>query len=199
MAVSSTVVAPRAPQPRDGDDAVTALELLAVLCLYRDRAVAAVRARGVRHDDAEDCVHDALLQMMRHPAIDPGRAGSLLTVVAMRRAIDRQRERGRELRALRRIGPLDDAGVPSPDEVAVSRLEAQRLALLLPRLPQRQQDVIRRRAGGCSVAEIALYLGITHKAAESALGRARVALRGAGRAARENAHERRTACVDRHT
>ena len=158
------------------EDVVDDAERWGVLALHRERVVNLMRLRGISNEDAEDSVHDALLQVVAHPALDHSRAGSLLTVVAMRRAYDRQRERGREQRAVRRVGRLADRLV-SPDDVAVDRVEAQALAHFACRLPRRQRDVLGRRAGGLSLAEIALGLGITSKAAESALTRARVALR----------------------
>ena len=151
-----------------------------ILALHRERVVNLMRLRGISNEDAEDSVHDALLQVVAHPALDHSRAGSLLTVVAMRRAFDRQREHGRQQRAMRRAGRLADDLV-SPDDVALDRIEAQLLAHFVRRLPGRQRDVLGRRAGGLSLAEIALGLGITSKAAESALTRARVTLRREGR------------------
>jgi RNA polymerase sigma-70 factor (ECF subfamily) len=147
----------------------------ALLSLHRERVVALMRARGVSVEDAEDCVHDALLQLMAHPALDRTRAGSLLTVVAMRRAYDRHRIRDREHRALRRIGATEPQ--QSPADAALDRIEAEDVARHVERLPRRQRDVVSGRAWGLSTVETARTLGITAKAAEGALTRARVALR----------------------
>jgi RNA polymerase sigma factor (sigma-70 family) len=135
-----------------------------------------MRARGFAPEDAEDAVHDALLQLMAHPALDLGRAGSLLTVVAMRRCYDRQRSHTREQRAAHRLGRLDKRQ-SSPVDWALDRVEAESLVGHVRRLPERQRDVVGHHAVGFTTVETARTMGITPKAAESALSRARVALR----------------------
>jgi len=141
---------PASDAPEQGDasaaQAGDKAERWALLSLHRDRVVALMRARGVSVEDAEDSVHDAIVQLMAHPALDH-RAGSLLTVVAMRRAYDRQRVRMREHRALGRIGRLAEMHV-SPADAALDRVEAEWLAGHVGQLPQRQREVVGRRASG---------------------------------------------------
>ena len=170
---------PASDAPEQGDasaaQAGDKAERWALLSLHRDRVVALMRARGVSVEDAEDSVHDAIVQLMAHPALDH-RAGSLLTVVAMRRAYDRQRVRMREHRALGRIGRLAEMHV-SPADAALDRVEAEWLAGHVGQLPQRQREVVGHHASGLTAVETARSLGITTKAAECALSRARVTLR----------------------
>ena len=151
-------------------------ERWAVLSLHRDRVVSVLRGRGFAAEDAEDAAHDALLQLMAHPALDLARAGSLLTVVAMRRCCDRQRSHTREQRAAHRLGRLD-AMHASPVDWALDRVEAESVVGHVHRLPQRQRDVVGHHAVGFTTAETARTMGISPKAAESALSRARITLR----------------------
>jgi DNA-directed RNA polymerase specialized sigma24 family protein len=153
-----------------------ASERWAVLSLHRDRVVSVLRGRGFAAEDAEDSVHDALLQLMAHPALDLARAGSLLTVVAMRRCCDRQRSHIREQRAAHRLGRLGTMH-PSPVDWALDRVEVESLVGHVHDLPERQRDVVGHRAVGFTTAETARTMGISPKAAESALSRARVTLR----------------------
>lgn len=173
-APADEAAAPKPPPIPLHDDPTP--ERWAILALHRDRAVTAVRARGVRREDAEDCVHDALLQVMRHPALDHGRVAALITVVAMRRHYDRMRDGARQHRAAQRLGRFAGAAV-SPAEVALDRLEAHTLAAHAMRLPLRQREALAWRAAGDGAAATARALGITAKAAESALWRARARLR----------------------
>lgn len=176
MAIMASVVCSADQSWPPADEQGAENERWALLSLHRDRAVALLRSRGVSAEDAEDSVHDALLQLMAHPALDHGRVGSLLGVVAMRRAYDRQRVRTREHNALRRLGRLGDVPV-SPADTALDRVEAQWLAGQVAELPVRQRQVVAGHAVGFSGVETARILGITSKAAECALSRARMTLR----------------------
>ena len=143
---------------------------------HRERLLAIAARRCPSVEDAEDCVQDALIQVAARPRLEEAEVGRLLTTVVMRRAADLWRRRGREATALAR-GGAEAAAAGSPEDIAVGRLVAGWLGGEARRLSRRERDVLAGCAGGLGVGETAAVLQISYKSAESALSRARAALR----------------------
>ena len=143
---------------------------------HRERLVALVRPHCVSLEDAEDCVHDALVQVACHPSLVPARVPGLLSVVALRRAYDLARARGRKHLRLRALAANSDQP-SSPEDIVLDRLQAGWVVNRSQALSGREREVFAHRAAGFTPGETAEVLNITPKAAESAFGRARLALR----------------------
>jgi RNA polymerase sigma-70 factor (ECF subfamily) len=139
-------------------------------------------ARGVLgyRDEAEECAAEALIQILERQPTDVANLQAFMVTVAKRRAIDR-------LRTLERIRIRDEklagfAGCVVVDvaEDVVARAEArwvngQAQELLRPHV----YEVLQLIADGQSVEQVASALGMTPRAAQSHLRRARMLLRSA--------------------
>ncbi|GAC1345454.1 MAG: hypothetical protein NVSMB29_19680 [Candidatus Dormibacteria bacterium] len=143
---------------------------------HRESLLAAVAHHCAERADAEDCVHDAFLQVVQRPDVDPDRLGGLLRTVAVRRAVDARRHRVRRGDALRRLGP---AWSPAPDEVALDRCEAAHLAAVARGLPSGQRRALAARMAGVEPRETAERFGVPARSVHLALARARSTLRAA--------------------
>jgi RNA polymerase sigma factor (sigma-70 family) len=159
-------------------------ELLAsrwtLLLPYRERAIAALHQRYGEFADAEDLVHEAMLHVVQLPDLEEHRVGGLLLVVSDRLAIDRHRRRRRERAAAFRLSV--QVG-PAPEELAIDRAEATRLARLLNSLSERERVAILGRANGLAPYETAELLGVSARSMHLALSRARAILKGSSSAA----------------
>jgi DNA-directed RNA polymerase specialized sigma24 family protein len=131
-------------------------------------------ARGAAHDDVDDIVQEAMSRVAGMSDVDTTRIGSLLTVVVAHLVVDRHRGEVREARLRRQLLAAAMApGPPPPDETVCDRDEARWLWARAVQLTEQDRAVLRLRAQGKSAAAAAAELGITLKAAENALARAR--------------------------
>src|ERR1700682_6332894 len=118
-------------------------ELLAsrwtLLLPYRQRAIAALHQRYGEFADAEDLVHEAMLRVVQLPDLEEHRVGGLLLVVSDRLPLycppRRKREHAASFRLSVQLGP-------APEELAIDRAEAARLARLLNSLSERERAAI---------------------------------------------------------
>jgi RNA polymerase sigma factor (sigma-70 family) len=122
-------------------------------------------------DEAEDCVHEALLRTLHHRNLDEDRIEPFLTSVVTRLCVDRFRSRTRARRVLPRAWDADQ--LESPEDAVCDRLTGAWMFALLDGFPLRERSILTARADGLSTTEAARRLGITQKAAESAFTRAR--------------------------
>jgi RNA polymerase sigma-70 factor (ECF subfamily) len=149
----------------------------AMLLPHRDLALGVVRRATGSMPEAEDCVHDAMLRLVRRSDLDPTRVRSLLVRAALHIAIDRHRAATRQQVAVVRLGGGAAADVVSPEQVAAQRAEAERLLTAIDSLPRRERQVMLLRLAGLNVAETAARLGISTKSVEGAFTRARARVR----------------------
>jgi RNA polymerase sigma factor (sigma-70 family) len=148
-----------------------------MLLPHRGLAVGMVlRATGNRAE-AEDCVHDAMVRLVRREDLEPVRVRSLLVRASLHIAIDRRRTAAREQGAVVRLRGGAEGDVVSPEEVFDQRTEAARVLEALDLLPRRERQVMLLRLAGLNVAETAARLGISHKSVEGAFTRARARIR----------------------
>ncbi|MEV3989922.1 sigma-70 family RNA polymerase sigma factor [Streptomyces sp. NPDC049837] len=144
---------------------------------HREQLLRVARKRSVSIEDAEDAVHEAMVRAAERPHLDAERLGAWLTSVTIRLCVDRYRQMSRDARvALRHPIPAGPwAG--SPEETVCELAEAKWLALKSTELPGRQAEALRLRAQNLDVEQVAQRMGLTYKAVESLLGRARRTLR----------------------
>ena len=142
----------------------------------RDHLRRVARARVADPRDADDLVHEAMLRVVTLPSVDDATVPGLLSTVVMRLAVDRARHQRRADDLTRRLAGRTDPAAPV-DEAACDRSEAAWLAARLTGLPANDRAVLLSRADGHRTGAVADRLGITQKAAECALTRARRTLR----------------------
>ncbi|MBB1244027.1 sigma-70 family RNA polymerase sigma factor [Streptomyces durbertensis] len=147
-----------------------------LLLPHRDRLYRLARTRLTGHQDAEDCVQEALLRAALYPGLDPERVGPFLTSVTLRLCVDvhRQRERTRRFVYQHSFAPETASG---PEEEACAAAEGTWMLQQVQRLGGREREVILARLEGAGTREAAGRLGISVKAAEGAFTRARARLR----------------------
>jgi RNA polymerase sigma factor (sigma-70 family) len=140
----------------------------------------AERARQGRDADAEDHVQDAVvaaLDALRRNGRGPEVATAWLRTVARRRAADEVRRALRDRRVVAESASL--AEPPAYDAVTdvLDRHEARWLAAHVDRLPATTREVVHALASGATQADVAGALGLTPRAVEAHVRRARLALR----------------------
>jgi RNA polymerase sigma-70 factor (ECF subfamily) len=148
-----------------------------MLLPHRAAAVSAVLRATGSMADAEDCVHDAMLRVVRRADLDPGRVRSLLIRAALHLAIDHHRAALRQQQALVRLRGGADSDVVSPEQVHAERIEVHRLVAAINELPRRERQVLLLRLRGLTVLETAERLGLSYKSVEGAYTRARARVR----------------------
>lgn len=157
-------------------------ERWALILPHREHMLNVARRRCRTEEDAEDCVHEAMLRVAQFEELDPARAAAMLTSVTARLAVDMHRRRARATRYLPRLVSVP-AQQAQPDEAVLDASEAQWLAAQMRNLPDREREVLRQRAAGYSAGELAARLSVSYKSVESAYTRARGRMRmwaGAG-------------------
>ena len=169
-----------ATEPGGGRSLPNAAELArrwTLVAPHRDDLLAVARRRCPTPQDAEDCVHEAMVRAVAYPQLDPARVARLLTAITMRVSADAVRRRGAELRGRPRLILVPHQMEP-PDEAVADHYEALWLAEQVARLPERERQVFERRVAGLSVGETASLLQLSYKSVEGAFTRARKRLRG---------------------
>jgi RNA polymerase sigma factor (sigma-70 family) len=144
------------------------------IAAHRERLVRIARRRCPSREDAEDVVQEAMVRCATFEGIDPQRLGAFLTTVTVRLCADIYREAARSQRAASRLD-LDD--VPAPEDEVLRAADAAVIGRVLATLPDKQRAVLVDRASGMSVTQIGRRHALSYKAAESALSRARNAMR----------------------
>lgn len=128
--------------------------------------------RSLNRADAEDVVQEAILRCVTHPGLDPDRLAAMLTTVTVRLCVDKLRDRVAAERAVARLPVPSQKDVESVADVAALVGEAANLV-------GRERAAMLARLLGLTVQEPADALGVSYKAVESALDRARRKLRAA--------------------
>lgn len=147
------------------DDDLT--ELLAAL----PAAARACRRIVWNREDAEDCTALALEQALTVRGLDAPAA--FLTTVTKRRALDPVKQRERERRRIIAHHSREESVVRDETGSVDDALEAQWLWSEAQRLPPQTVAVLRLIRQGHSVSDAARHLGLTRRAAESHVLRAR--------------------------
>lgn len=147
----------------------------------RRRALAVREARRVlgSSSESEDCAQDVLVSVLARPEplASAERPDAWLTTVARRRAIDRVRQEQRRVSVSTHQVAADPRLVEDLADAVADRLAAEALAADVHALPRATRAVLGHLAQGQTTAEAAEALGISKRAADSHLHRARIALR----------------------
>ncbi|MBZ9643598.1 RNA polymerase sigma factor [Streptomyces sp. PSKA30] len=147
---------------------------------HREALLKVARRRSVSIEDAEDAVQEAMVRAVENPEVDRERLGAWLTSVTVRLCVDRHRQLNRDAAlGLRARSVLTGPHIGSPEATVCDRAEAQWLALQSTALPRRQAEALHLKAQDLDVTQVAQRMGLTYKATESLLGRARQTLRAA--------------------
>jgi RNA polymerase sigma factor (sigma-70 family) len=130
-------------------------------------------------DEAEECAGQALVQVLERAPDEVDNVRALLVIVAKRRALDRLRVLRRERALHGRLAGLAERSGDLADDVA-SREEACWLAATArATLRPPVYELLRLVAEGHSLEEVSLRLGITRRAVQGHLRRARSRLKEA--------------------
>jgi RNA polymerase sigma factor (sigma-70 family) len=149
----------------------------AELEVFRRCAFGRCRAAGAEVEDAEDCAQDAVAALLAQTGVL--RPKAWVATVAYHRYVDLCRLRQRESTA--GLVPQPDTRRPAmagPEDEVVDRVHARWLVRAMHVLPVTTRAVCLEVAGGGSHRGIAGRLGMTDRAVESHLTRARRSLRG---------------------
>lgn len=147
----------------------------AALIDQRERAFRVARSRAGSGVDPEDLVQEAWARIAAMQHVDLSRIGSLVTTVICNLAVDEVRRDARLHRAAPRL--VDRSAHELDDEAVCDRAWARWLDQQIGRLSARDAEVLRLRVDAHTTRAIAAQLGMSCKAAESALDRARRKLR----------------------
>jgi len=142
----------------------------------RTAAVRHCRSAGATAEDAEDSAQDALVSLFESPEAPVRRPGAWIVTVSHRRWVDHLRRDRREHTVLRREYAMSGGGV-DPAELVVDREQARWLVASLKKLPETTQEICLAVGRGASREEVAKDFGISPRAVESHLTRARRMLR----------------------
>ena len=154
-------------------------EVWSALLEHRERALRVARARSGGSDEAEDIVQEAMARIAGMQSVDLDRLPGLLSAVTGNLAADAHRLRARDARARGRIAGAEARGQAGPEEDVCDVHEARWLWQVAGTLGEQDRRALQLRAHGLDVSQIAAELGVTYKAAENALGRARTKMRAA--------------------
>lgn len=144
----------------------------------RDQLARLAQRRTSSWFDAEDTAQEAIVRALEAPELDCEQLPGWLTRVAINLCTDLARDRGRQHKRIR-YQVLQEAAEPDLESIVVERAHAQAMHKLALALPPAQRSALLMRAEGRSVDDVAAALGISPKAAESLLSRARATLRRA--------------------
>ncbi|HUR13843.1 MAG TPA: RNA polymerase sigma factor [Mycobacteriales bacterium] len=149
----------------------------ALVLPQRDRAYRVARARTATRSDAEDIATETLIRAVNVEDLREDAVGGLVSTIAIRLAHDLHRQDARSRRLEARCTAnteLIDLGEQLDDASEAAWLYRQ-MQELLPR----EREALLHKAAGHTNASAAAALGLTYKSVESAVTRARGALRHA--------------------
>ncbi|HWU09707.1 MAG TPA: sigma factor, partial [Streptomyces sp.] len=144
---------------------------------HRDELLEIARHRSSSAEEAEDAVQEAMLRTVEDPGVQYGRVCSWLRLATERVCAERRRQvvRDSELSTSPYAVPVEPCPV---EEVACDRAEARWLAERSTELlPARQAEALRLHSQDLDVGQVARAMGLSHRATESLLARARRSLR----------------------
>ena len=145
---------------------------------HRPYLVRIAMSRGMSPEDAEDCAQEAMLRCVGFATLDESRVVEFLAITTMRLAVDRHRALTRDSKVGLKLVPWQ-VDEPSPEDAACDRSEAAWVARHVAALPESQRVALAAKADGLSCQEIAARMGLSYKAVESLLSRARAYVRAA--------------------
>ncbi|MBT2398745.1 sigma-70 family RNA polymerase sigma factor [Streptomyces sp. ISL-100] len=140
---------------------------------HREDLLKVARRRSASVQDAEDAVHEAMVRAAERTHIDGDRVGAWLTTVTVRLCVDRYRQLNREAETF--LHP--DFGQTGIEEAMCDQAEAKWLVDRCQELPARQAEALHLQAQNLDLSQIAQRMGLSYRAVQSLLARARRTLR----------------------
>src|SRR5262249_42843626 len=142
-----------------------------LIVLHRERLVRLAYGRMKNLQDAEDCAQEAMLRTASFDHLDEQRVGAFLSATTLRLCVDHYRRAERQLRLWTRMVVTNKS--PCPEEIICDQEEGLWMLDQVQQLRGREREVMLAHTDGMSITQTAKQLGISTKAAESALARAR--------------------------
>ncbi|MER5551538.1 sigma-70 family RNA polymerase sigma factor [Streptomyces sp. NPDC002793] len=144
---------------------------------HRDELMEIARRRSSSAEEAEDAVQEAMLRAVEDPDVQYGRVRSWLRRATVSACAERRRQVARDSELS--TSPYAAPTAPFPvEEVACDRAEARWLAgRSADLLPARQAEALRLQSQDLDVGQVSRAMGLSYRATESLLARARRSLR----------------------
>lgn len=144
---------------------------------HRDELLEIARSHSSNAEEAEDAVQEAMIRAVEDPDVPYGRVRPWLRLATMRACADRHHQvaRERDLSKSPYSAPVEPFLV---EDVVCDRAEARWVAHRSAELlPARQVQALRLQAQDLDVGQVARTMGLSYRATESLLARARRSLR----------------------
>ncbi|MGW0787027.1 RNA polymerase sigma factor [Streptomyces sp. NPDC002911] len=144
---------------------------------HRDELLEIALRRSSSTEEAEDAVQEAMLRAVEDQGVQYGRVRSWLRHATVRACAERDRQvaRDSELSTSFSVAPAEPFPV---EEAACDRAEARWLAdRSTELLPARQAEALRLQSQDLDVGQVARAMGLSYRATESLIARARRSLR----------------------
>jgi RNA polymerase sigma factor (sigma-70 family) len=162
------------PRRALGSPAVSCEDIWQVLIGLRRELIGYAHLLGMA-EDAPDVVHEAMIRVIRSTGIDLARVRPLTYAVLRNLAVDVHRQRSRTVA----LGEFDMASA-GPEDHVCERAEAWWYWEQARRLSNMERTVLLAKAAGANHRTIAARLGMSEKAVECAVRRARKKLQRIG-------------------
>ncbi|MFF5894906.1 RNA polymerase sigma factor [Streptomyces argenteolus] len=146
---------------------------------HREELLELARLRAPSDDEAEDAVHEAMIRAVEDPDVRYCRLRPWLRRATVRACAERHRRIARDAELARSL-PVTSVDPCQVEEAACDRAEARWLAGRgRELLTARQAEALRLRSQDLDVGQVARTMGLSYRATESLLARARRSLREA--------------------
>lgn len=144
----------------------------------RGSVVAIFRQVAIPMDDCEDMAQDVFLRLLTIDTLRPGTVKGMTAVVALRMRTDWLRHRAFVRRACKEMAATGERCSRTPDDLCRAReLERMERMTVMRLAPKNRKVYEMSRYDGLGTGEIAAILGMTGRAAESRVYRARQEVR----------------------
>lgn len=134
-----------------------------------------------QREDAEDIASEAISRAMASD-VDPDVLPAWLTTTTKRLVVDEVRRRDRRRSLVSRLGALHSDEDEDVIDLRLDRAEADWLSTVVRTLPARQRQALELLVESSDIAAVAETMGVSYKAAEHLLARARSAVRSSAKA-----------------
>ncbi|MFE9724523.1 sigma-70 family RNA polymerase sigma factor [Streptomyces sp. NPDC005794] len=144
---------------------------------HREELLEIARRRSSSAEEAEDAVQEAMLRAVEDQGVPYGRVRSWLRHATVRACTERHRQVARDSQLITSlyVAPAEPFPV---EEAACDRAEARWLAdRSTELLPARQAEALRLQSEDLDVGQVARVMGLSYRATESLLARAKRSLR----------------------
>ena len=135
-----------------------------------------LRVPSSTHEEPEDLVQEAFVRALSRPDVEPERLGGWLRTVVKNLGHDSCRRNRSACSAMARLAK-SELHEPDPADAVADHDLARTVAGFVEELPRLQREVLTAVADGRTIEEVARTKGLSRRAAEGHLRRARACLR----------------------